>query len=31
MIWLIALILAMGGQPFAAVILCLIAAMMESR
>lgn len=31
MIWFIALILAMGGQPFDAVMLCLIAAVLEVR
>lgn len=30
MIWLIALILALGGQTFAAVMLCLIATVMEA-
>jgi hypothetical protein len=31
MIWFIALILAMGGEPFGAVMCCLIAAAMEVR
>lgn len=31
MIWFIALILAMSGEPFGAVMLCLIAAVMEVR
>lgn len=31
MIWLIALILAVGGEPFGAVMLCLIAAVKDVR
>ncbi len=29
MIWLIALILALSGQPLAAVIVCIVAAVLE--